>query len=321
MILDVSKAHRRIKIAHSDQGLLCFHHRDRLYQCLTLGPAPLVSTGRGWLVSLRALAIASSLCCTVFSFICVLHADSAPVRASVLVILLCCLGVPMSWHKAALSARPVWIGWALDLRCLTADMEPAKKQRLLLLLRSIRASKLCHVDLPQKLTGKLLWLSALLPALRPSLTPLYSDQYSGVPVSCAVSDSQWALLRSKLDRDLRTTAKVGLPSVPHGSKLIRVANTLVRFLSDLPLAFRSRRLWIQVRLWRVHARAGPLAGAHSVTVSGSVHPVGAVSAVRGICRCLCRLCLRWPQWFCPFSCRSDTFLSANVFALPTAGFL
>ena len=78
----------------------------------------------------------------------------------------------MSWHKAALSVRPTWIGWVLDLECLTADMEPAKKQRLLCLLRSVRSAKLCPLQQLQKLTGKLLWLSALLPALRPSLTPL-----------------------------------------------------------------------------------------------------------------------------------------------------
>ena len=36
LVLDVSKAHRRILIRPEDQGLLCFHHRDWLYQCLTL---------------------------------------------------------------------------------------------------------------------------------------------------------------------------------------------------------------------------------------------------------------------------------------------
>ena len=36
LVLDVSKAHRRIKIRPQDQGLLCFHHRGKLFQCLTL---------------------------------------------------------------------------------------------------------------------------------------------------------------------------------------------------------------------------------------------------------------------------------------------
>ena len=36
LVLDVAKAHRRIKIQLEDQGLLCFHHRGRLFKCLTL---------------------------------------------------------------------------------------------------------------------------------------------------------------------------------------------------------------------------------------------------------------------------------------------
>ena len=36
LVLDVSKAHRRILIRPEDRGLLCFHHRGLLYQCLTL---------------------------------------------------------------------------------------------------------------------------------------------------------------------------------------------------------------------------------------------------------------------------------------------
>ncbi|CAE7225121.1 unnamed protein product [Symbiodinium natans] len=36
LVLDVSKAHRRLKTLPADQGLLCFRHRGRLYQCKTL---------------------------------------------------------------------------------------------------------------------------------------------------------------------------------------------------------------------------------------------------------------------------------------------
>ena len=36
LVLDVSKAHRRIRIRPQDQGLLCFRHRSVLYQSVTL---------------------------------------------------------------------------------------------------------------------------------------------------------------------------------------------------------------------------------------------------------------------------------------------
>ena len=45
LTLDVSKAHRRVLIHPADQGLLCFHVGDELYQCLTLNFGARVS---GW---------------------------------------------------------------------------------------------------------------------------------------------------------------------------------------------------------------------------------------------------------------------------------
>ena len=36
LVLDASKAHRRIKIRPEDQDLLCFRHRGKLFRCLTL---------------------------------------------------------------------------------------------------------------------------------------------------------------------------------------------------------------------------------------------------------------------------------------------
>eukprot|EP00439_Symbiodinium_sp_Y106_P035117 s7754_g4.t1 len=42
--LDVATAHRRILIRSSDRGLLCFRHRQKLYQCLTLNFGARVSS-------------------------------------------------------------------------------------------------------------------------------------------------------------------------------------------------------------------------------------------------------------------------------------
>ena len=55
LVLDVSKAHCRIKIAPPDQGMLCFHHRGQLYQCLTLNFGARASgfIGPAWLAFSR----------------------------------------------------------------------------------------------------------------------------------------------------------------------------------------------------------------------------------------------------------------------------
>ena len=44
-----------------------------------------------------------------------LESVSAPLWSGILVVLLLILRVPMSWHKAQLSPRVVWIGWQFDL--------------------------------------------------------------------------------------------------------------------------------------------------------------------------------------------------------------
>ena len=93
----------------------------------------------------------------------------------------------MSWHKAELSARVTWIGWAFDFEHFVVQLDPAKLARLLALLRQLQSSPKCTVTVLEKRTGKLLWLSNLFSALRPSLAPPYLDQHNPVPNMCASS--------------------------------------------------------------------------------------------------------------------------------------
>ena len=79
------------------------------------------------------------------------------------------------------------------------------------------------------------------------LLPLYSLQHAGQLVMAALTPDQWAALRPLLNADLLVTGSVGHPSVPVGSKLVRLARLPVSTLSDifawLP---ESRRIWVQV---------------------------------------------------------------------------
>ena len=104
-----------------------------------------------------------------------LDACSAPLWATLLVVLLLVLRVPMSWHKACLGPRVVWIGWSFDFSLLTATMDPEKRARLLELLRSASVAKKFPLKQLERLTGKLLWLSGLHRSLRPTLATLYRD--------------------------------------------------------------------------------------------------------------------------------------------------
>ena len=72
-----------------------------------------------------------------------LERSSAPLSASIIVILLQVLCVPMSWHKASLSPTVVWIGWSFDLDTFTVALDPPKLMRLLRLLSEVLDSRRC----------------------------------------------------------------------------------------------------------------------------------------------------------------------------------
>ena len=114
-----------------------------------------------------------------------LESVSAPLWASLVVILLQILRVPISWHKGALSARVVWIGWEQNLSHFCVRLDPAKFSRLCALLRRALSSKR-WTHLLERITGKLLWFSSLFRTFRPSLAPLYADQHAFLPTMTAL---------------------------------------------------------------------------------------------------------------------------------------
>ena len=114
-MLDVSKA----------------RHCGRLYQCLTLNFGARASgfcwarvagllvrlTHKFWWLSHSALIYVDDI-------LALLEKSFAPLMASLLVVLLQVLRVPMSWRKAKLSARVTWIGWQFDFCTYTVRLEP-----------------------------------------------------------------------------------------------------------------------------------------------------------------------------------------------------
>ena len=253
LVLDVAKAHRRILIRKQDRGLLCFRHKNVLYQCTTLNFGARVSSfywarAAGLLVRLihRLLRVRHSAKIYVDDLLCLLDSASAPVWASHVVVLLLLIKVPLSWHKCALSQRVVWIGWEIDLSIFTVRLDPQKFRRLCDLLRLCLASRRCSTHLLERVTGKLLWLSSLFRTFRPSLAPLYRDQHSFLPTMTALDPQRWTDFRSKLSEDLRLLHPVGLAALPPGSHVLRIGQNYVSTLSDLPsVPADSRRIWIQ----------------------------------------------------------------------------
>ena len=253
LVLDVAKAHRRILIREQDRGLLCFRHKNVLYQCTTLNFGARVSSfywarAAGLLVRLvhKLIRVRHSAKIYVDDLLCLLDSASAPVWASHVVVLLLLLKVPLSWHKCALSAKVVWIGWELDVSLFTVRLDPQKFQRLCSLLRQALSSRRCSTHLLERITGKLLWLSSLFRTFRPSLAPLYSDQHAFLPTMTALDPQRWSDLRAKLSPDLTLLHHIGLAALPPGSRILRIGQSCVSSLADLPPhPADSRRIWIQ----------------------------------------------------------------------------
>jgi len=122
LTLDVAKAHRRILIVPKDGGMLCFHANGKLYRCVKLNFGTRAS---GWCWGRVAglmvrtahslLGYGHVLWQYVDDLLAWLDSISAPLWASILVILFMILGIPLSWHKAALSMEVDWIGWRISL--------------------------------------------------------------------------------------------------------------------------------------------------------------------------------------------------------------
>ena len=253
LVLDVAKAHRRMLIRPADRGLLCFRHAGRLYQSITLNFGARVSSFywarcAGLLMRLlkRLLRVRHSSWIYVDDILALFDRVSAPLWASVAVVLLLCLRIPMSWHKGTLSPSVVWIGWQMDFECFTVRLDPSKLSRLIELAKQVLNSRTCPVRDLERLTGKLLWLSSLFRCFRPTLAPLYADQHSFTPVLTAVSPDKWQALCDAVDSNLFLLRSVGIAAIPVGSKLLRVGHTTLNCRRDLSRIIpEQRRLWVQ----------------------------------------------------------------------------
>ena len=91
------------------------------------------------------------------------------------VILFLILGVPMSWHKAALRPRVTWIDWSICLDTWTLEVPQSKLDDILNLLQTLLKSKKILVKDVQSAVGRLLWLTGAWHCLPPLLIPLYKS--------------------------------------------------------------------------------------------------------------------------------------------------
>ena len=81
---------------------------------------------------------------------------TAPLWACTLVILFLMLGIPLSWHKAALDKSLVWIGWSINVASWTVQIPDEKLSKILTQVKAMyRGKKVPLKDLQSLVSGGL----------------------------------------------------------------------------------------------------------------------------------------------------------------------
>ena len=254
--LDVSKAHRRIKIAPTDQGLLCLWYQDTLFKSKTLNFGARAS-GYFWarVAGLmvrtfhRLLHVRHALFQYVDDLLVLLEATTSPIWIGILTIACQIIGIPMSWHKTAWGHSVTWIGWNINVHRWVVSITSDKRDRILTQIESLLRASRCDLKVLESLTGRLLWVSSLWESLRPLLVPLYHAMMTIPLTLVSISPHQWTELLEILQDDLCLSKSLAHPSLRKSVKVVRAANFTLRDRQHAKsLHFKSRRIWLGIQI-------------------------------------------------------------------------
>ena len=96
----------------------------------------------------------------VDDFLAWIHRVSSPLWASLLVVLFLIIGIPMSWHKAALNMDTDWLGWRISVTTWSISVPDEKLAKILEQVHKLSTvNKVALKDL-QSLLGRLLWITS-----------------------------------------------------------------------------------------------------------------------------------------------------------------
>ena len=180
--IDVSAAHKRLKMQEKDAGAAFFSCKGRLYRYLV---AHFGAAWSAWwwartaamLVRLihRFLGCAHITFVYVDDFLILLRKKQAWETACLLAVLLTCLGVPLSWHKLAVGQQVSYLGLLVDMTSYTLGLGADKVARLRTFLAGVVKGSRLDKRAFRKSLGALQWASGIAPSLRPWLAAFYRN--------------------------------------------------------------------------------------------------------------------------------------------------
>ncbi len=179
--LDITKAHRRIKIRRKDWKYITAKVGDQIWvnKCGTYG----VSSAQYYWGRMAALTIRilyylfpQILWAFVYvdDYIFILRADTAPTLAMAIVTTLYSLGCPISWKKTTIGAVNNWVGYQINAPHITAALTPEKQTIISSILNRLKQADQHSAKETTSLVGRLMWATAICLPMRPCLQPLYA---------------------------------------------------------------------------------------------------------------------------------------------------
>ena len=227
--VDVKSAHKRIKVRKEHQGLLAFRFRDKLFHYKVLhfgGSCSAYYWTRTAGILLRCihkfLHIYHVGMVFVDDFVFSFYKGTSDLQATLVLMLIPFLNVPLSWNKLELDSKITWIGWDIDAISDVVTITPVKIQKIVDSLRSFsKPGKFLRREV-EKLTGTILWIADMFPQIRWMLSTLYTIlSRSGLQL-VKLNKNQIQFIVQNLDDRGSLLQFLDQPFVPQGAVIQRL---------------------------------------------------------------------------------------------------
>ena len=241
--LDISAAHKTVRIVAEEQGLLGIEANGRFffYVVAPFGGNFLIRTSH------RLVFCSHILLMYVDDALFWQSLRAVPLNACLLLSFCQVFGYPVSWKKVQLGVEIEHIGWRINFRAGGFYLPQTKVTKLLHAIQAVLLGSECQVRDLERLIGLLHWILQMAPELRPWLCSLYHVKARPLATNFSLPLPVWQQMRTYVDTDLQFKLTPPGTSIKPGSRLLSVRHVEITSLDDLSkVRVTGKRLWARI---------------------------------------------------------------------------
>ena len=250
--IDIKAAHKRMLIREEERGSLLFRFDDRLFAYRSAHFGAKTSAWHWGRVSGALLRLLHSFLyfrhaawVYVDDFFLLFPGSTSSVQFTLAIILLRCLGTPLSWKKLEFDKTVDWNGWSINPSTMIAQLPPSKQEKINTLIQTVLKNP-SRKNL-EKIIGILLWATSLVHHARFLLTSLYRDLYSIPATNYSIEPKEWESFLNLLN-DCATITSNNHLHLPVGSRVVEFKHSQISSKAQLPQDIPiERHVWIRLR--------------------------------------------------------------------------